>query len=138
MFPCLKICAIAAVTGVLAASAHSPVLAKGGGVCAALNAINPDNDGTIDMNEAKQAASATFDRLDKDKDGTLSIAELQGRLSRKDFAAGDPDKDKTLTKDEYLAIVAERFKAADANGEGTVDCTEAKSPAGQALFRLLK
>ena len=138
MFPSLKICAIAIVTGVLAVGVQSPAFAKKGGVCATLNAINPDSDGTIDMNEAKQAASATFDRLDKDKDGTLSIAELQGRLSRKDFAAGDPDKDKTLTKDEYLAIVAERFKAADANGEGTVDCTEAKSPAGQALFRLLK
>jgi Ca2+-binding EF-hand superfamily protein len=138
MFPRLKVCAIAMIAGLFVAAPQSPVLAKKGGVCATLNAINPDNDGTIDMNEAKQAASATFDRLDKDKEGTLSIKELQGRLSKKDFAAGDPDKDKTLTKDEYLAIVAERFKAADANSEGSVDCTEAKSPAGQALFRLLK
>lgn len=137
MFPRLKVCAVA-MAAVLVAGAPPLALAKKGGVCATLNAINPDNDGTIDLNEAKNAASATFDRLDKDKDGTLSIAELQGRLSRKEFAAGDPDKDKTLTKDEYLAIVAERFKAADANGEGTVDCTEAKSAPGKALFRLLK
>ena len=99
MFPSLKICAIAIVTGVLAVGVQSPAFAKKGGVCATLNAINPDNDGTIDMNEAKQAASATFDRLDKDKDGTLSIAELQGRLSRKDFAAGDPGTAFQLLRD---------------------------------------
>jgi hypothetical protein len=45
-----------------------------------------------------------FDRLDTDKDGSLSIRELQGRLSSKDFSAADPDKDKTLTKDEYLTV----------------------------------
>lgn len=139
MFPGVKVCAVSIIAGILVAGAYSPVLAKkGGGVCAALNAINPDNDGTVDMNEVKQAASATFDRLDKDKDGTLSIAELQGRLSKKDFAAANKDPDKTLSKDEYLALVDERFKAADINAEGTVDCTEAKSTAGQALFRLLK
>ena len=35
----------------------------------------------------------------------MSIKELHGRLSRKDFAAADSDHDRTLTKDEYLAVV---------------------------------
>ena len=35
--------------------------------------------------------------------------EAEGRLSKKELAAGDPDNDATLTKDEYLALVAKRF-----------------------------
>ncbi len=106
--------------------------------CAALKALDPDSDGTLDLNEAKQAASKLFDKLETDKDNTLTTKELQGRLSKKDLAAGDPDKDGTLTKDEYLAIVESRFKAADPDAEGTIDCKEASSKAGRELLRLLK
>ena len=62
------------------------------------------------MNEAKAAASKLFDNRDTDKDSTVTAKELQGRLSKKDLAAGDPDKDGTLTKDEYLAIVEFAFQ----------------------------
>ncbi len=64
--------------------------------------FDTDNDGTVDLAEAKKAAGALFDKLDTDKDGTLDIKELQGRMSHKEFAAADPDHDKTLTKEEYL------------------------------------
>jgi Ca2+-binding EF-hand superfamily protein len=87
--------------------------------------------------EAKKAASDLFDRLDADKDGTLDIKELHGRLSRNDFDAADPDKDKTLTKEEYLAAVEKRFKAADADNDGTVSAAEFDTPSGRALVRLL-
>jgi EF hand len=79
----------------------------------ALKALDPDNDGTVDLNEARAAASALFDRLDPDHDGTLDRRELRGRLSAKDIAAADPDKDGTLDKREYLAIVEKRYKAAN-------------------------
>jgi hypothetical protein len=46
-------------------------------------------------------------------DGTLDRRELRGRVDAKEFAAVDPDKDGTLTKDEYFTIVEKRFKAAD-------------------------
>ena len=133
-----QFCAIALLAGIGLACDHSAAFAGAKRPCAALKTIDRDHDGTVDLDEAKRAASAVFDKLDKDKDGSLSIKELQGRLSRKEFAAGDPDKDKTLTKDEYLAIVAGRFKAADVNGEGTVSFREARSGAGRALMRLLK
>ena len=100
--------------------------------------FDTDNDGTVDLAEAKKAASALFDKLDKDKDGTLDKRELRGRLSAKELAAADPDKDGTLTKDEYLAVVEQRFKAADPDNDGTLDAKELKSRAGRALVRLLK
>jgi hypothetical protein len=99
--------------------------------------FDTDKDGTVDLAEAKKAAGELFDKLDVDKDGTLDIKELQGRLSRKEFAAADSDHDKSLTKDEYLAVVEQRFKAADADNDGTLSEAEFKTPAGKALVRLL-
>jgi len=99
--------------------------------------FDTDKDGTLDLAEAKKAAGDLFDRLDTDKDGTLDIKELQGRLSRQEFAAADPDKDKTLTRDEYLMVVEQRFKSADTDNDGTVSASEIQTPAGHALGRLL-
>ena len=111
---------------------------------AASRAANPirmfdtDNDGTLDLNEVKKAASALFARLDRDHDGTLDKRELAGRLSAQELAAADPDHDGTLTQDEYLAVVEQRFNAANADADGTLDAKELNSKAGRALLRLLK
>jgi hypothetical protein len=104
----------------------------------ALKAVDSDADGTIDLREAQAAGSALFDRLDGDKDGSLTIRELQGRLSRSDFKSADPDNDRTLTRQEFLTILASRFKAADPDKDGTLDQSELTTPAGAALLRLLK
>ena len=86
--------------------------------------LDTDNDGTVDLAEAKAAASALFDKLERDKDGTLDKHELARRLSAKELAAADPDHDGTLTKDEYLAVVEQRFSAADPDHDGTLDAKE--------------
>jgi Ca2+-binding EF-hand superfamily protein len=100
--------------------------------------FDTDNDGTIDLMEAKKAASAVFDRLDRDKDGTLDRPELIRRLTPREFAAADPDRDGTLTKDEYLAVVEQRFNAADADKDGTLNARELARPTGKALLRLMR
>ena len=100
--------------------------------------LDPDNDGTVDLNEAKRVASALFDRLDRDRDGTLDRRELGGRLSRAEFIAANPDKDGTLSKDEYLRVVERRFRAANPDNDGTLDEKELRSRAGRALLRLLQ
>jgi Ca2+-binding EF-hand superfamily protein len=104
----------------------------------AMKALDPDNDGTVDLAEAKGAAAKVFDKLDRDKDGTLDKRELRGRVNAKDFAAADPDKDGTLDKDEFAALVEKRFTAANPDNDGTVDAKELKSSAGRSLGRLLK
>jgi EF hand len=125
---------LAAITGFAGIGATQTAFAK---KPSPLAALDTDNDGTVDLTEAKKAATDLFDKLDRDKDGTVDIKELQGRLSRKDFAAADPDNDKTLTKDEYLAMVEKRFKAADPDNDGTVSAAELRTASGQALARLL-
>jgi Ca2+-binding EF-hand superfamily protein len=91
----------------------------------------------VDLDEAKKAAGAVFDKLDTDKDGTLDFKELKGRVSHKEFTEADPDNDGTLSKDEYLALVEKRFKAADPDNDGTVSAAEFKTHAGQSLGKLL-
>jgi Ca2+-binding EF-hand superfamily protein len=59
-------------------------------------------------------------------------------LTVRELNAADPDRDKTLTKDEYLAVVEQRFKAADPDHDGTLDSKELKTKAGRALLRLLR
>jgi len=100
--------------------------------------LDTDNDGTVDLTEAKKAASALFDKLEGDHDGTLDKRELAGRLSAKELDAADPDHDGTLTKEEFLALVEKRFKAADPDNDGTLDAKEFNSHAGKALLRLLR
>jgi Ca2+-binding EF-hand superfamily protein len=112
----------------------SPALAKSN----MIKMFDTDNDGTIDLGEAKKAASAAFDKLERDHDGTLDKHELARRLSAKELAAADPDHDGTLSKDEYLAVVEQRFNAADPDHDGTLDAKELNSAAGRALLRLLK
>jgi Ca2+-binding EF-hand superfamily protein len=99
--------------------------------------FDTDNDGTVDIDEAKKAAGELFDQLDTDKDGTLDVKELKGRLTQMEFTAADPDNDGTLSKNEYLAVVEKRFKAADPDNDGTVSAAEFKTAAGRSLSQLL-
>ncbi len=122
-----------AVTALIGAA--TPARAKDSSL---VGQFDTDNDGTVDLAEAKKAGSDMFDKLDVDHDGTLTFKELHGRMSRKEFAAADPDKDGTLTKEEYLAVVEQRFKAADKDHDGTLSNWEFQTPKGRALVRLLR
>jgi hypothetical protein len=83
---------------------------------------------TVELAQPKKESSPVT-RFDTD------IKELHGGLTGEDFSAADPDKDKTLTKDAYLAVVEQRFKAADT--DGMVSAEEFQTLAGRALARLL-
>jgi Ca2+-binding EF-hand superfamily protein len=126
------VCLVVGFAGVLAPGAYAARLPS------TLQALDPDNDGTVDLAEAKAAASKLFDKLDGDHDGTLDQRELKGRLSVKEFKAADPDNDGTLDKGEYLALVEKDFNAANPDNDGTLDAKEFGSKSGTALQRLLK
>ena len=128
-----------AVLGLAITTFSAPAaFAKPAGASSPVKMLDTDNDDTVDMKEIEVVASATFDRLEKDADGTLDARELKGRLSKGGVKSADPDNDGTLDKKEYLAAVAERFKAADPDGDGTLDAKEFKTKAGKALLALIK
>ena len=104
----------------------------------ALDALDPDKDGTVDLDEVKAAASALFDKLDVDHDGPLDRKELKDRVSAEDWKIADPDNDKTISKDKYLAFVEVAFKRANPDNDAAIEAKELKSPAGRTLVRLLK
>ena len=104
---------------------------------AALKALDPDNDGTIDLAEAQAGGAKTFAKLNPDNDGTLDTKELSGRLDEVSIKAADPDNDGTLDTKEYEAAIAGKFKAANPDGDGTIDKKELDSPAGQELLKLI-
>lgn len=112
--------------------------ARGGGRPSSFAAIDRDRDGTIDLDEAKRAASLLFNHLDRHHTGTLSHAQLgRRRLTAEEFSWADRDHDGTLTKDEYLALVERQFRAADPDNDGTVSRAEFISRRGLPLRRLL-
>jgi Ca2+-binding EF-hand superfamily protein len=102
-----------------------------------ISKYDSDKDKSLDLNEVKAAASAHFDRLNKDGDSTLEVSEVKGVLGPKAFKAADTDHDGTLSKDEYLALVEKLFKEADADHDGTLNAAELQSRAGKALVRLI-
>lgn len=106
--------------------------------CAELNAIDPDNDGSMTMLEAFRAAKATFRKLNKDGDITLEIDELGGRMSAKAFAKADLIKWKGLNLGEYLREVRNRFNYINRDGDRTIECDELNTKHGRLLARLLK
>src|SRR5260370_8055527 len=93
-----------------------------------LKTLDPENDGTVDLAEAKSAASKLFDKLDRDHDGTLDKRELRGRLNAKDFAAADPDNDGTLDNNEFLALVEKRFNPPQPNNDRTLHAKKLEPP----------
>jgi Ca2+-binding EF-hand superfamily protein len=102
---------------------------------AALKALDPDDDGTIDLKEADDGALKVFKEINPD--GTLDAKELEGRLTEAELKAADPDNDGTLDEKEYLAVVKQKFEAANPDNDGTVDLKELESPAGQELLKLI-
>jgi hypothetical protein len=81
--------AIGYVTATVLLGFSQPALAARG---ASFQAIDSNGDGKVDLDEIKKAAAAKFDALDRNRTGTLTRREVgRLRLSRKDFAAADPE-----------------------------------------------
>ena len=109
----------------------------------AIKMFDKDNDGTIDIEEAKAAAAALFDKLDINHDGTLTQEELGDRATVTQTSSPSPNPYKqfavyTMTKDDYLALTERRFKLADQEHDGKLDAKELESEAGQSLLKLLQ
>jgi Ca2+-binding EF-hand superfamily protein len=90
------------------------------------------------------AASKAMQMLDTNKDGAIDIKEVDAAAAAmfdwlaQEFKMADPDKVGTLTKDEYLALVARWFSAADQDGNGKLDEDELRLPADRKLQKLLR
>jgi Ca2+-binding EF-hand superfamily protein len=89
---------------------------------------------TASAQEQPDFRALYFNRLDQNKDGLVSLEDLQ-RIAAKEFRRIDDDKNGTLSLDEYIfGIPSERqdaiefftarFERSDFNDDGQVDFNE--------------
>ncbi len=107
--------------------------------CPELNAIDPDNDGSMTRGEALRTAKKKFRYFNRDRDRWLEGDELRHFMPRRAVPAADSiRKNGKISRLEYLIFVKRAFKYADTNKNRRIDCDELLSEHGRPLHRLLK
>jgi len=81
-----------------------------------LTRMDANHDGVVQLVEYQDWLSDTFDRMDRDRDGTLSRDELPG-------GRGQP-----VTRVEWRARLETRFRAQDTNRDGVLSARELSAP----------
>lgn len=81
-------------------------------------------DGRLDREEFHQGIVEIFYFRDKDKNGYLTIEELQGVVSPGVVKAASRKGDNRLTLDEYVNALFKDFAAADTDGDGKLSFEE--------------
>jgi len=124
--------------GLASCVAVPPAFASEGARPGSFSAIGGDDNGTIDLEQAKRAAEIRFQHLDRHHTGKLSWTQLgRRRVTLQEFSWADRDHEGTLDKDEYLTLVERQFRAADLDHDGRVSRAEFYATAGLPLRRLL-
>ena len=78
--------------------------------------MDANHDGVVQLVEYQDWLSDAFDRMDRNHDGVLSRDELPG-------GRGQP-----VTRAEWRARLAVRFRAQDANRDGVLSARELSAP----------
>ncbi len=102
--------------------------AQGGGM--GMMRADTDRDDMISRAEATAQANARFDRMDTNKDGTITADERQGPGGRMMARVGGGDG--AMTRAEFLAQTDKRFTRIDTNKDGQLSPDELKAWAEQA------
>lgn len=90
------------------------------------------------MKGVLNAAVVKFGRLDKDHKGRLTHQDLAPAVTAQDFATANPDGDTTIGAEEWFDLVRRYFYAANPDNDGSLTVDELRTPAGQALLRLVQ
>jgi Ca2+-binding EF-hand superfamily protein len=128
--------ALAAVLPPAAVAADS-----GGKLEQAFKKADKDNDGSLDREEAKALprVAKNFDKIDADKSGTVTLAEIHAagnqaakqieEQDRARFQAADKDHDGTLDREEAKVFprIAKNFDKIDADKSGTISQEEIRN-----------
>ena len=80
--------------------------------------LDRDKSGGISMDEYERFMRDSFEKLDTDRNNSLSRVETSKVLTADQFAALDGDKDGKVTLDEFLKHVRDDFDRHDRNQDG--------------------
>ena len=85
--------------------------------------VDWNRDGRVDRREFFDAMVYSHFTLDANRDGFLTLDELEG-VSQEDYDAADHDRDGKISVYEYVDAYFEAFEIADENGDGLLDLDE--------------
>lgn len=123
-----------------------------------IQAVSPNGGGKISLDDARKFVRSRFDALDPGHNTTLTSRAMRGpvrvRLKNAhgrqrrtlvralktlatEFKVMDRDRDGTVDKNEYVALVEARFAAANTDGDTTLEANELAAPAGERIRVLL-
>ena len=135
--------ALACVAGTVAAMpASAQATETANGTALLYQRMDLNGDGAIDANELEALRARVFAQLDMDRDGELNEHEFVDQwvsqavdesdprreavsgLRRDRFAEMDRNRDRMLSREEYLSDGNTRFQNADADGDGKLTIDE--------------
>lgn len=98
-----------------------------------------NKDGVISRDEAMALADTRFAKMDANRDGKATAAEVKAgrdamraaRPAKPLHVALDPNRDGAATKEEFRARAAKMFDRVDANRDGKIDATEQQAMRGK-------
>jgi Ca2+-binding EF-hand superfamily protein len=96
------------------------------GAAATMAITDKNGDDRIDREEYNQRMTDVFFLADTDKDGNLTITEMQAvtTVDPQAFKEADRDGSQSLSLQEYLNAVDRDFDVTDRDHDGTIDMKE--------------
>jgi len=120
--------------GLLLASAGAAVAADYNVGSRWFRSADTDRDQQVSRDEANVLEVKRFSRLDRDSDGTVTVAEIDQFLSERIARQResilrrlDADRDRSVTRAEIDARTADMFATLDADGDGGITSAEIAS-----------
>ena len=140
MKPLLAACVLAAGLSGTPAGAQTTPAASGAAQDPAtfIQRFDRSSKGLLDMKAMLNAAVVKFGTLDTEKRGRVTTQQLAGVLTPEEFTTANPDGDTTIGVEEWFDLVRRRFYAANPDNDGSLSLDELKTPAGQALLKLVQ
>ncbi|MEH6495210.1 MAG: EF-hand domain-containing protein [Pseudomonas marincola] len=93
-----------------------------------------NKDGVMTPDEMPEKWASRFDKLDTDKNGSLTLTEIETshkmrkeKRMEKMMSKFDTDQDGKVSESEVTAFVLEKFKKMDADGDGSLSMDEIKA-----------
>ena len=140
MKPLVAVCVLAAGLSGAPAGAQTTTATSAGAQDPAtfIQRFDRSGKGLLDMKAVLNAAVVKFGTLDTEKRGRATTQQLAGVLTPEEFKAANPDGDTTIGVEEWFDLARRRFYAANPDNDGSLSVDELKTPAGQALLKLIQ
>lgn len=86
-----------------------------------LDALDANDDGSVDVTEFDTYMSAAFKTIDANGDGYVTLAEGEGYMTPEQFTAANTNGDDGLSEAEFVAAAQADFAKADLDEDGALD-----------------